>query len=225
MAPSRGGDRPRDLLRLALGRSDSRPFSFRGLLDVGRTWPVEQRRDRTRVLFALLTALLAIDLPDRGRDAAHRRKLETRCASPSWRRFPACQPIGTSRAPDVGQWLTAATRSHPVRQIPSIAARLVRSALDLLVISRAWRGSIRAASRSSRRSRPSPSRCPGDPAGPRGARSARALVRCSLTRFYLDALLGLVAIRTHGAERRCGRARPGAPRMDRSCYDRLRASS
>jgi ATP-binding cassette subfamily B protein len=90
---------------------------------------------------------------------------------------------------------------HPLRQLPSLAARLVRGSMDLLV---ACAGLVWIDPRGL------PLVCavaaialaaPWIAQRPLVERDLR--VRSydgALTRFYLDALLGLVAIRTHGAE-------------------------
>ncbi len=199
---------------------------FRGLLDVGRHLGlVEQRTVGLGVLFALLAALLAIDLPTAGATLRIGRKLETRLRVAFLEKIPklADRYFQSRPTSDMAHRCHAI---HPVRGIPSIATRLVRSVLDLLVISAglAWI----------------------DPRGIPLVASVAALsiavpwatqrvlverdlrVRSydgSLTRFYLDALLGLIAVRTHGAERALRSEHAQVLReWMRSCYDRLRAS-
>jgi ATP-binding cassette subfamily B protein len=175
---------------------------FRGLLDVGRHLGlVEQRGAAIGVVFLLLGALLALDLPTAGATLRVGRKLEARMRVAFLSKIPRLADRYFHSRP-VSDMAHRAHAIHPLRQLPTIAARLVRSTLDLLVA------------------------CAGlvwiDPRGaPLVAAVAlvsigapwiaqRALVERdfrvrsydgALTRFYLDALLGLFAIRTHGAER------------------------
>jgi ATP-binding cassette subfamily B protein len=200
---------------------------FRGLLDVGRHLGlVEQRAAGLGVLFALLVALVALDFPTTGATLRIGRKLETRLRVAFLEKIPklADRYFQSRPTSDMAHRCHAI---HPVRGIPGIATRLVRSVLDLLVIS-AGLGWL-------------------DPRGIPLVASVAALsiavpwatqkmlverdlrVRSydgSLTRFYLDALLGMIAIRTHGAERALRSEHAQVLReWLRSCYDRLRAAT
>ena len=199
---------------------------LRGLLDVGRRLGVvEQQVGALGALFALLVAMIALELPSTSAMLRIGRRLETRMRVEFLAKIPRLADRYFHSRP-TSDMAHRCHSIHPVRTLPSIAARLLRSATDLLVA------------------------CAGlvwlDPHGlplvalvaalsialPWGAQRVLAerdlRVRSydgGLTRFFLDALLGLFAIRTHGAERPL-RSEHGAMLGEwvRANYDRLRAS-
>jgi ABC-type bacteriocin/lantibiotic exporter with double-glycine peptidase domain len=175
---------------------------LRGLLEVGRHLGlVEQRAGALVVLFTLLLVLLAIELPTAGAALRIGRKLETRMRVAFLSKIPRLTDRYFQSRPisDMAQRIHAI---HPVRRLPTIASRLIRSVLDLLVVSAGlvW-------------------------IDPRGLPLVATVAAISiavpwvtqsvlierdqrvrsydgaLTRYYLDALLGIIAIRTHGADR------------------------
>jgi ATP-binding cassette subfamily B protein len=115
---------------------------------------------------------------------------------------------------------------HPLRQLPSMGGRILRSTMDLLVTCaglvwidpKSWPVVAGAAAISI-----------ALPWAAQRAMVERDLrVRSfdgALTRYYLDGLLGLFAIRTHGAERAV-RTEHSGMLMDwmRAAYDRLQAA-
>ncbi len=199
---------------------------MRGLLDVGRHLGLfEQRAGALALFFALLVALLMIDLPVAASSLRMGRKLETRMRVAFLSKIPrlADRYFQSRPTSDMAHRCHAI---HPIRSLPQMATRLLRSSMDLLVA------------------------CTGlvwiDPHGLPLVLSVAGLsiavpwasqrimverdlrVRSydgAVTRFYLDALLGLFAIRTHGAERAL-RSEHSQMLGDwmRANHDRLRAS-
>ena len=175
---------------------------LRGLLDVGRHLGlVEQRAGALVVLFTLLFVLLAIDLPTAGAALRIGRKLEARMRIAFLAKIPRLTDRYFQSRP-ISDMAHRVHAIHPVRQLPTVASRLVRSVMDLLVVSAGlvWI----------------------DPRGlPLVATVAAIAIAVpwitqsilierdqrvrsydgALTRYYLDALLGIVAVRTHGADR------------------------
>ena len=199
---------------------------LRGLLDVGRRLGViEQRAAAVGVLFALLLVLLALDLPATSAMQRMGRRLETRMRVAFLTKIPRLADRYFHSRPTSDMAHRCHT-IHPVRSLPSLGARALRSAMDLLVASAGlvWLDphglalvSIVAALSIAL------------PLATQRVLVERDLrVRSydgGLTRFFLDALLGLFAIRTHGAERALRSEHSGMlSEWMRANHDRLRAS-
>ncbi len=175
---------------------------LRSLIEVGRHLGlVEQRAGALVVLFTLLFVLLAIDVPTTGAALRIGRKLEARLRVAFLSKLPRLTDRYFQSRP-ISDMAHRVHAIHPVRRLPTIASRLVRSVMDMLVV------------------------CVGlvwiDPRGLPLVATVAAIsiavpwitqsilierdqrVRSydgALTRYYLDALLGIVAVRTHGADR------------------------
>jgi len=175
---------------------------MRGLIEVGRHLGlVEQRAGGLVVMFVLFIVLMALELPAAGASLRIGRKLETRIRVAFLSKIPRLTDRYFQSRP-ISDMAHRVHAIHPVRRMPGIATRLLRSVMDLLVV------------------------CTGlvwiDPRG-LGLVVVVASISIAvpwvtqsilierdqrvrsydgaLTRYYLDALLGLVAVRTHGAER------------------------
>jgi ABC-type bacteriocin/lantibiotic exporter with double-glycine peptidase domain len=199
---------------------------LRGLLDLGRQLgPTEQRIGGVTVLFVLLFAMLALEMPATAGMMRMGRRLETRLRVAFLSKIPKLSDRYFHSRP-TSDMAHRCHAIHPLRQLPSMGGRLLRSAMDLLVTAsglvwidpKSWPVVAVAVFISI--------------ALPWAAQ--RAMVETdlrvrsfdgSLTRFYLDALLGLFAVRTHGAERAV-RTEHAGMLMDwmRAAYDRLRAA-
>jgi ABC-type bacteriocin/lantibiotic exporter with double-glycine peptidase domain len=199
---------------------------MRGMLDVGRQLgPVTQRLTAVLLVATLFAVLLALELPITGGMLRMGRRLETRLRVAFLSKIPRLSDRYFHSRP-TSDMAHRCHAIHPLRQLPQMGGRLVRSVMDLLVTTtglvwidpRSWPIVLAAVVVSI--------------ALPWGAQSMiveRDLrVRSfdgSLTRFYLDALLGLFAVRTHGAERAV-RTEHSGMLVDwaRAAHDRLRAS-
>ena len=183
---------------------------FRGVLELPRVLgPPEQRLAGFAAILAFVLALLLLELPIQANVLRMGRKLETRLRAA----FQAKLPRLGDRYLHSRLTSDMAERSHAlpaIRHVPELGARLLRSATMLLFTTAgiAWL----------------------DPAGAPLAALVAALsvavplgvqrvlaerdlrVRThagALMRFYLDALLGLVAVRAHGAQRSLRREHEG----------------
>jgi ATP-binding cassette subfamily B protein len=175
---------------------------FRGLFDIGRHLGLSgQRLGAAGALLVFLTALLLLELPIAAGVLRFGRKLESRLRAA----FLAKVPRLGDRYFHSRLNSDMAERSHSlqrIRLLPELGGQIVRSTLQLVLTAAgiAWLDP------------------PGAPAALLAAGLALALPLAAqpilverdlkqrthsgaLSRFYLDALLGLVAIRTHGAER------------------------
>jgi ABC-type bacteriocin/lantibiotic exporter with double-glycine peptidase domain len=199
---------------------------LRGLLDIGRQLgPAEQRAGGAIALLTLVGALLALELPSASGMIRMGRRLETRLRVAFLTKIPKLTDRYFHSRP-TSDMAHRCHAIHPLRQLPAMGGRLIRSATDMLVTAsgliwidpKSWPVVLLAVALSV--------------ALPWGTQ--RAMVEAdlrvrsfdgSLTRFYLDALLGLFAVRTHGAERAV-RTEHSSMLMDwmRAAYDRLRMS-
>jgi ATP-binding cassette subfamily B protein len=199
---------------------------LRGLLDLGRQLgPIEQRAGGALVLFILLAVMLLLEMPTTAGMFRMGRRLETRMRVAFLTKIPRLTDRYFHSRP-TSDMAHRCHAIHPLRQLPSMGGRLVRSTMDLLVTCagliwidpKSWPVVATAVAVSV-----------GLPWAAQRAMVERDLrVRSfdgSLTRFYLDALLGLFAVRTHGAERAV-RTEHAGMLMDwmRAAYDRLQAS-
>jgi hypothetical protein len=99
---------------------------MRGLLDIGRHLGlVEQRAGALGILFTLLVLLLAIDLPSANATIRMGRRLETRMRVAFLSKIPrlADRYFQSRPTSDMAHRCHAI---HPIRQLPSIAGRLLR---------------------------------------------------------------------------------------------------
>jgi ABC-type bacteriocin/lantibiotic exporter with double-glycine peptidase domain len=199
---------------------------LRGLLDIGRQrGPAEQRVGGVVILFTLLGAMLALEMPTTSGMVRMGRRLETRLRVAFLSKIPKLTDRYFHSRPTSDMAHRCHT-IHPLRQLPSMGGRLLKGSTDLLVTAsglvwidpKSWPVVVFAVVISI--------------ALPWAAQ--RAMVERdlrarsfdgSLTRFYLDALLGLFAVRTHGAERAV-RSEHSGMLMDwmRAAYDRLGVS-
>ena len=199
---------------------------LRGLLDLGRQLgPVEQRAGGVIVLFLLLGVMLALEMPTTAGMFRMGRRLETRMRVAFLTKIPRLTDRYFHSRP-TSDMAHRCHAIHPLRQLPSMGGHLVRSTMDLLVTCaglvwidpKSWPVVALAVLISI-----------ALPWAAQRAMVERDLrVRSfdgSLTRFYLDSLLGLFAVRTHGAERAV-RTEHAGMLMDwmRAAYDRLQAS-
>jgi ABC-type bacteriocin/lantibiotic exporter with double-glycine peptidase domain len=175
---------------------------YRGLLQIGRELPLsEWRLGASAALVVFLAVLLALELPLAGGTLRIGRALEARLRVAFLSKIPRLGDRYFSSRPTSDM----AERSHSVhtlREAPALGAALVRAAcgLAVTVIAIGW---VDAAS-----ARPAIVLAALSVLLPFALNTAlieRDLrVRThagALTRFYLDALLGLVPIRSHTAER------------------------
>ncbi|MDP2306325.1 MAG: ATP-binding cassette domain-containing protein [Pseudomonadota bacterium] len=180
---------------------------FRGLLDlVSQLGLVQQRLGGIAMLALFAAALLLVELPIAGIARAMGRGLEYRLRAAFLRKIPRLEDRYLQSRPSSDM----AQRSHSVhaiRAVPDVAARMLRALLHLgataaglvwldpanlptVVIAAALCVAVPVAVQ-----------------GPLTELDLRFRTHTgSLARFYLDAMLGLVAIRTHGAERSLRRA-------------------
>lgn len=175
---------------------------FRGLFDIGRFLGlVGQRLWALGALVAVLAALLLIDLPIAAGAQRLGRRLEARLRVAFLEKLPRLSDRYFQSRPTSDM----AERSHilhRIRQLPSLGVQLVRAVLGLCVTTTAiaWLAPESA-----------PLAIGAALAGvalplvlqPKlSEQDLRLRTHAgALSRFYLDALLGLTAVRTHGAER------------------------
>ena len=174
---------------------------FRGLFDLGRELGLGgQRIAAVAALLALLFLLLFLEWPAAGAALRLGRRLETRLRQAFLERIPRLgdRYFSSRLNSDMAERSHAI---HRIRNLPDLAAQFLRATLEMLltVAAIAWL----------------------DPAGAPLALTAAAVSLAlplllqptiverdlrvrnhagGLSRFYLDALLGLVPIRAHGAE-------------------------
>ena len=189
-------------LALAAGGVVLEALLFRGLLDLGRELPlVEHRLGALGALIGFATLLLLLEAPLAGAVLGLGRRLEVRL----WMAI-----LGKiARVGD--RWFQSrlvsdmAERSHSLhelRQAPELAGQLLRSAFELILTTA---GIVWLAPRSAPLALLSAAVALGLPLLAQPVLAERDLRLRShggaLGRFTLDALLGLVPVRAHGAER------------------------
>jgi len=199
---------------------------LRSVLDVGRHLGViEQRLAGLGVVAALIGILLALDVSVAHGALRMGRRLETRLRIAFLSKLPRLHDryFQSRPASDMAHRCHA---MHPVREVPLLGSRLLRSGLDLLLVAAglvwidppSWPLVAGAVITSA--------------AGPWLAQQTMAerdlRVRSfdgALARFYLDALLGTVAVRAHGAQRslRCEHTKTTLE-WAHAAGDRVRAS-
>jgi ATP-binding cassette subfamily B protein len=199
---------------------------MRGLLDVGRKLgPAEQRVSAIVVIGTLFFVMLSLELPTTAGMLRMGRRLETRMRVAFLSKIPRLTDRYFHSRP-TSDMAHRCHAIHPLRGLPSMGGRLVSTVMNLLVTTaglvwidpKSWPMVAAAVVISI-----------GLPWAAQRAMVERDLrVRSfdgSLTRFYLDALLGLFAVRTHGAERALRTEHAGMI-IDwaRAAYDRLSAS-
>jgi ABC-type bacteriocin/lantibiotic exporter with double-glycine peptidase domain len=174
---------------------------FRGSLDIGRHLVLNgQRMGAVGALLAFLLVMLLLELPLTGGLLRLGRKLECQLRVAFLRKIPRLgdRYFQSRLMSDMAERCHAV---HHLRQVPDLAARLLRPAADIVctVAGIAWLfpGSAMAAVLTALVS-------VGIPLVAQPLLAERDLRFRShtgaLARFYLDALLGLAAIRSHGGE-------------------------
>jgi len=199
---------------------------LRSVLDVGRHLGVLEQRLAGLGLLAMLFALmLALDLSFANGVLRMGRRLETRLRVAFLTKIPRLHDRYFQSRP-ASDMAHRGHTIHPVRELPQLGGRLVRSVMDLAVagIGLVWIDP---------RSAPAVALAAlGSVAipwlGQRALRERDLRVRSfdgALSSFYLDALLGLLPVRAHGAERALrSEHRAIAVEWARAGFDRLRAS-
>ncbi|MBV9110155.1 MAG: ATP-binding cassette domain-containing protein [Gemmatimonadetes bacterium] len=175
---------------------------FRGLLDAGRALGTPMARAGfVAALLALSAVLLAIELATAGGVRRAGRHLEARLRIAFLRKLPRLgdRYFHSRLMSDMAERAHAV---HTLRMLPELAGRTVRAAAELLVTvaAIAWLDPPSAAA-----ALLAAAAALGVPLAMHGFVAERDLrVRShqgALSRFYLDALLGLTPVRAHGAER------------------------
>jgi ATP-binding cassette subfamily B protein len=197
-------------LALAAGGIVAEVLLFRGLFDLGRDLGlVEQRLGAMAALLVFVAALLCLDLPIAAGLLRLGRRLEARLRIAFLEKIPRLNDRYFQSRPTSDM----AERSHSMHQLrllPDLGGQLVRliGELALMTLGIIWLDApsapvaVLAAVVAI-----------GLPLAVRSLLAERDLrVRThvgALSRFYLDALLGLVAVRIHGAERAVRREHEG----------------
>ncbi len=183
---------------------------FRGLLDVGRHLGLfEQRVGAIAMLLLFGFAAMLLELPIATNMVRFGRKLETRMRMAFLRKIPRLgdRYFQSRLTSDMAE------RSHAVqaiRGLPTLAFTLLRASFALLFTTAGiiWLdpASLPVAISAAVLAVAVPLCCLPF----LGERNMRVRTHAgALSRFYLDALLGLVAVRTHGAERSVRREHEG----------------
>lgn len=175
---------------------------FRGLLDLRRELSlVEQRFAAITALIVFMTALLFIELPMAAVIYRLGRRLEARLRMAFLEKIPRLGDRYFQSRPTSDM----AERSHSIyriRLLPGLGGQLMRATMELLVTAG---GIIWLDPRSAPIAIIATALAVALPLlvqGPIAERDLRVRTFTgSLSRFYLDALVGLVAVRTHGAEK------------------------
>ncbi|WP_394825720.1 ATP-binding cassette domain-containing protein [Pendulispora albinea] len=199
---------------------------LRGTLEIGRQLgAVEQRLAGTLMLAMLFALLLVLDLSFAGGVLRMGRHLETRLRVAFLSKIPRLQDryFQSRPASDMAHRCHAI---HPVREVPPLGGRLLRSVLELLVVAtgliwidpESWLLIALAVAVSTM----------GPWFAQRSTSERDLRVRSfdgALSRYYLDALRGLMPVRAHGAEAALRREQAAtAMEWARAGFDRLRAS-
>jgi ATP-binding cassette subfamily B protein len=175
---------------------------FRGLLDLGRQLGVVgQRLGALAALAAMLALLALLEAPILGGVLGLGRRLETRLRMAFLAKIPRLGDRYFHSRP-VSDMAERSHSLHQVRQLPQLSSQLVRSGFELLVTTAglvwiepssaplALLAAVTAVALPLSRQREIVER----------DLKQRSL-NGALSRFYLDTLLGLVPVRTHGAAR------------------------
>ncbi|WP_394821476.1 ATP-binding cassette domain-containing protein [Pendulispora albinea] len=199
---------------------------LRGVIDIGRYLGViEQRLAGLGLLVILFIILLVLDLTFAKGVLRMGARLETRLRVAFLSKIPRLHDRYFQSRP-TSDMVHRCHAIHPVREVPLLGGRLLRSGMDLCVAAagllwvhpRGWPlvGLLVVASTAV-------------PWLAQRAMSERDLrVRSfdgALSRYYLDALQGLIPVRAHGAERALRREHGRtALEWTRAAFDRLRAA-
>jgi len=175
---------------------------LRGLLDVGRDLGlVQQRWAALGALLALMLGLLALEFPSLALTLRIARQLEVRLRLALLEKIPR---LGDSylRSRPTSDMAERCHNAHQLRAVPELAQRAVRAALETLATAAgiAWLDppSLWAALAAAAVATAIPLLV--QPALVERDHKLRTHVG-ALGQFYLDALLGLTAVRAHNAER------------------------
>jgi ATP-binding cassette subfamily B protein len=175
---------------------------FRGLLDLGRQLGVVgQRLGALAALAAMLALLALLEGPILGGVLGLGRRLETRLRMAFLAKIPRLGDRYFHSRP-VSDMAERSHSLHQVRQLPQLSAQLVRSGFELLVTTA---GLVWIDPRSAPLALLAAVTAVVLPLSRQREIVERDLKQRSLngalSRFYLDTLLGLVPVRTHGAAR------------------------
>jgi len=202
---------------------------FQGLFDLGRKLaPTEQRLGAMAALIAFASALLLLELPIASNALKMGRRLETRLRVAFMEKIPRLgDRYFQSRL--ISDMAERGHSAHSLRQLPSLGARFLRLCFELALTTagliwldptRTWAGAWAAIAVAVI--------ALALPLALQSRLTERDLrIRShngALSRFYLDAMLGLAPIRAHGAERAVRREHESLlVEWMRACYDYLRA--
>lgn len=183
---------------------------FRSLIDLGAHLSLSGQRLATMAaIVGLGVLLLALELPIARAAIGFGRRLETRLRIAFLQKIPrlADRYVQSRPTSDMAERCHTA---HQIRDLPTLGAQLARSTFELVLttIAIAWLY---------------PSSAPVAVAAAAAALAIPAIAQPwlserdlrqrthtgALTRFYLDAFLGLVPLRAHGAERALAREQEG----------------
>jgi ATP-binding cassette subfamily B protein len=175
---------------------------FRGLLDLGRQLGVVgQRLGALAALCAMLALLALLEMPILGAALGLGRRLEARLRMAFLAKIPRLGDRFFHSRP-VSDMAERSHSLHQVRQLPFLASQLVRCGFELLVTTC---GLIWIDPRAAPLALLAAATAVALPVARNRDIIDRDLkqrsVNGAVSRFYLDALLGLVPVRTHGAAR------------------------
>lgn len=183
---------------------------FRSMLDVGAKLVLfEQRLGALAALLIFLVALFLLEVPLVLGTQWLGRHLEARLRMAFVQKIPRLGDRYLQSRP-MSDMAERSHNSHQLRQLPELAGRFVRQVLEIVLSAT---GIIWLAPASAPRALAAAAAAVLVPLllqKPFTERDLRVRSHAGgLTRFYLDALLGLTAIRTHGAERMVRREHEG----------------
>jgi ABC-type bacteriocin/lantibiotic exporter with double-glycine peptidase domain len=193
-------------LLLAAGGVVVEALLFRSLIDLGPHLAVSGQRLATMgVVVTLCALLLVLELPIARAAIGFGRRLETRLRIAFMSKIPrlADRYFHSRPSSDMAERCHAA---HQIRDLPLLGAQLVRSTFELLLTTAAIAVLFPASAPLAIAAAAFALVFPLLAQPWLNERDLRQRTHTgALTRFYLDAFLGLVAIRAHGAERALAR--------------------
>jgi ATP-binding cassette subfamily B protein len=179
---------------------------LRSLIDLGAHLTLSGQRLATMAALVCLSGLLlALELPIARETIGLGRRLETRLRIAFLEKIPrlADRYVQSRPSSDMGERCHAA---HQIRELPTLGARLVRSTFELLLTTTAIAILYPASGVLALAAAAAALVIPMVAQPVLNERDLRQRTHTgALTRFYLDAFLGLVAVRAHAAERALAR--------------------
>ena len=183
---------------------------FRSLIDLGAHLPLSgQRLAAMAAIVGLSGVLLALELPIAAMALGLGRRLETRLRIAFLHKIPRLADRYFQSRPS-SDMAERAHSAHQIRELPQLGAQLVRSVFELLLTAIGIAPAVSA------------ERAVCHCRGARGAgdsghrppwlreRDLRQRTHTgALTRFFLDAFLGVVPVRAHAGERALAREQEG----------------